>query len=101
MKKKERLEFYKRLLEVVCKDPSVHRGLCHYIYEITEKKGSAITSTEMKRELPELWAKKPMRIMYFFQYWYPLTYKGWEQRIALLEEVIHELEYKVETEDYL
>ena len=94
MKKRERLSFYKRLLEVVCEDPSVDRGLCHYIYEITKKKGSAITSREMKRELPELWAKKPIRILFFLEYWFPVTHKGWEKRIALLEEVIHEMENK-------
>lgn len=94
MTKRERLRFYKRLLKVVCEDPSVGRGLCYYIYQITFKSGNPRICSEMKYIFPELYAKKPKKVKYYTEYWFSLTYKGWEKRIALLEEVIHEMENK-------
>lgn len=101
MTKKERLQFYKRLLKVVCDDPDVDFGFCYYIYNITLKSGNAKTCTNMEYNFPELWAKKPERIIFPSEYWFPRTSKGWEKRIALLEEVIHEMEYFIKSDEYL
>lgn len=93
MRKKERLNFYKRLLKVVCEDPSVDVGFCHYIFEMTSKSKKPIDYDDIEKKLPELWAKKPIR-GWNSLYWFSCTYNGWEKRIALLEEVIHEMENK-------
>lgn len=94
MKKRERLSFYKRLLKEVCEDPSVEGlGFCHYIFEMTLKSKKPIEYDDMEKKFPELWAKKPIR-EWNSLYWFSCTYKGWQKRITLLEEVIHEMENK-------
>ena len=91
MTKRERLKFYKRLLKVVCEDPDVSCGFCHYIFDM-----SSMYYDDMEKNFPELWAKKPIR-QWNAVYWFSCTYRGWKKRIALLEEVIHEMENKTKS----
>lgn len=83
-----RLEFYKKLLDVVCKDPSVDDGYCHFIDKIVEDDSFYVIQM-LKIYAPELAAYMPED---FHVYWFPCTKEGWQKRINILVEIINKME---------
>lgn len=90
-KKEDRHIFYKSLLKQVCNDPDVRYGLCVAIHRNPFWRKSifkSIAALKGKNSLlPEI-AKHRPRSRYL--YWFPTTYKGWEKRIAIIEQAIKE-----------
>lgn len=90
-----RLKFYKKLLEVVCEDPSVKRGYCFYLskaYRMTFS-GSGLSESVFNsglEKLPELIKYRP-KGKTNLEHWFPCTTKGWEKRISILEEIIKDM----------
>lgn len=83
----ERHEAYKKLLKVVCNDPSTNNGFCHYI---TITFGiNAYDQWNFKHYFPELWEKKPENTWNSF-FWFQCTQKGWKERIKILAKCIEE-----------
>lgn len=97
--KAERKRFYKKLLQIACKDPSVLFGYCFYIDNTAEALGGKYekildyhicNSDFLVHELPELVKIKPKdRAM--FGYWFDNTHKGWEIRINKLHKIIQSM----------
>ena len=88
-----RLEFYKKLLDVVCKDPSTKFGYCYYICEKLLHR----THYEfyIMEHLPELAAyKTPYEERYtgYPFHWFPCTKAGWQKRINILVKIINKME---------
>lgn len=91
-----RLKFYKKLLEVVCEDPSVKHGYCFYLskaYRMTFSGTGLFESLCISgmENLPELTQYRPF-FKHDGEYWFPCTAKGWEKRISILEEIIKDME---------
>ena len=89
--KEQRHLVYKELLKVVCKDPSVDYGMCSYLMclldgdkRMPERWGWLFGGGKMEL-LPELNKHSNGR-----SYWAPLTYEGWETRIAWIEQAIED-----------
>lgn len=83
-----RLEFYKKLLDVVCKDPSVEDGYCHFIDKIVEDY-SFYVITKIKLYAPELAVYMPEDL---YVHWFPCTKEGWQKRIDILVKIINKME---------
>lgn len=87
--KRGRNSFYKKLLKVVCEDPSVDQGLCYYIGNVMtgspDRTTRILTGMNYMSTLAELHKQKPK---HYFIYWYPLTTEGWKKRIACIEKAI-------------
>lgn len=95
LKPANRLKFYKRLLEVVCKDPRIECGYCHFIERVYHIEFGG-DDTEIFwcghiGNLPELLHYRPL-YKFNSEFWFPRTAKGWEKRIAILEKVIFNME---------
>lgn len=87
---KQRLLVYETLLKVVCKDPSVDKGMCSYLYSLLDE----------SEEMPKCWrfligSRKMTLLPELNKYgnirrtfWAPLTKKGWETRIGWIEQAI-------------
>lgn len=87
MTKKQRHQFYKKLLKNICEDPNTSYGLCLYVFK------TVTIDVRFGRHLcdfPELCSKRPKRMYKYGVYWFPCTTKGWEKRIALVEQCIEE-----------
>ena len=76
---------YTQLLKVVCAEPRVDKGMCHYLIFLLDQDGrmpphwSWLRGNEKMLLLPEL---DKHRCSYKGSgYWAALTYKGWEKRI--------------------
>jgi hypothetical protein len=92
----QRLLVYKKLLKVVCKDPSVKYGMCNYLGALLDHSNempltwSLYTGVYKMRHLPEL--NKHSQNDYVMNnlsgYWAPLDRKGWETRIGWIEQAI-------------
>lgn len=83
-----RLKFYKKLLDVVCKDPSVDDGYCLFIAKITEDDSYDVIQM-IEIYAPELAAYMPTD---FYVYWFPCTKEGWQKRINILVKIINKME---------
>jgi len=86
---KQRLLVYETLLKVVCKDPSVDKGMCSYLYPLLDD------SEEMPRRWRSLMGSRKMTLLPELNkhnnkcsFWAPLTKKGWETRIGWIEQAI-------------
>lgn len=100
-----RLRFYKTLLKVVCKNPSVKCGYCMYLVPTYHKefKEYAINVSRTSNKgweadlytcldyLPELMYYRP-KGKSNCEHWFPKTPKGWEKRIGILEKIISNME---------
>lgn len=83
--KEERHEFYKTLLRKVCRDPKCDYGICVAISQLSFPFNSSI------KDFPEIYNQRPPYKKYCGPsrlYWFPLTYKGWEKRIKIIEKAI-------------
>lgn len=97
--KAERKRFYKKLLHIVCKDPSVLVGFCYYVEDAAVELGGKFQdiiddhicdSDFIVYELPELVKIKPKdRPMY--GYWFDNTAEGWNIRIRKLHKIIQSM----------
>lgn len=96
----QRLFFYKKLLDEVCKDSRTHFGFCYYVpCALLDMEGKYRTAYNrhimseqlIKHELPELYAIKPQRCRYP-NYWYSPTASGWQTRINKLYKIIKTME---------
>jgi hypothetical protein len=96
----QRLLVYKELLKVVCKDPSVKHGMCHYLYTLLDNSNKMpiewhyYTGLTKMRYLPEL-NKYRGNISSHWGYWAPITEKGWEKRIGWIEQAIIDVKNKI------
>lgn len=91
-----RLKFYKKLLKVVCEDPSVEMGYCNYlsmVYRMVFRDTLSLEASINARmeNLPELTQYRPFG-KHDNEYWFPCTTKGWEKRISILEKIIRDME---------
>lgn len=93
--KELRHKFYKEVLKYVCKDPDVDYGLCYaigrvawrmYLVDGVIPRRQYFILSNIK-ELEELYSLRPAGVE-TGGFWFPLTKKGWEKRIALLEKAI-------------
>lgn len=100
LSQEQRLFFYKKLLDEVCKDPRVHFGFCYYVpWTLVDMEGKYRTAYRrhifseelIKQELPELYAIKPAKRPYSM-FWYPPTEAGWQTRINKLYKIIKTME---------
>lgn len=81
MTKKQRHQFYKKLLKLVCIDPAVDFGLCHYCRLL-----GINVYCNMDKLLPELYSFKPKHT--HSDYWFSRNAKGWEKRIEIIQKCI-------------
>ena len=81
MTKQERHKFYKELLIYVCKDPKITYGLCTAIHTASNWRHDMHSCPEIQEQRPKDYGKHGL-------FWFPLTCKGWEKRIAIIEEAI-------------
>ena len=104
--KKDRHEFYKKLLEITVEDPDVGIGMCYYIHRIIwgkYKSNSKVrklysewhhnTTYFLTECLPELYDKAPKvwRFAPFARYWYPIhSRKYWNMRIQHIFDCVNE-----------
>lgn len=86
-----RLKFYKKLLDVVCKDPSVDDGYCHFISKIIVDQYYYVI-IKIKLYAPELAVHMSENL---FMHWFPCTKAGWQKRINILVEIINKMEKSV------
>ena len=68
------------------------RGLCSLIYmqldldvDSCELEDNEDDCSHMSKVFPELWKQKPETV---HVYWFPVSVKGWKQRIKLLKKCI-------------
>lgn len=85
-----RLKFYKELLKDVCEDHITWFGYCYYLDTTFLHLKGYFGSFKMS-DLPELNYYKPKKFV-DKAYWFPRTAKGWEKRIAILVEIIANME---------
>lgn len=94
----QRLLVYKTLLKVVCEDPRVNDGMCFYLTCLLDRSKKMpygwrfMLGTSKMECLPELNKNKKH---YYWQYWAPLTSKGWERRIRWIEQAIVDVKKKM------
>jgi hypothetical protein len=92
----QRLLVYKKLLKVVCKDPSVKYGMCQYLsclLDFSDKmpiKWSCCGGVFKMSCLPELNKHNT-----YTSFWAPCTKKGWERRIKWIEQAIIDVKNKI------
>jgi hypothetical protein len=104
--KKDRHEFYKRLLDFTVKDTNLSQGICHYIHRVifdNYKSNSKVKKLhakwnynnvyflelflpELYNKAPKLWKKDP-----FGRHWYPVhSRKYWNMRIQHIFDCVNE-----------
>jgi hypothetical protein len=95
----KRLLVYEELLKVVCKDPSVDKGMCSYLTSLLDgsknmpKGWTSMFGGGKMKLLPELNKYNKYNNNYFF--WAPLTKEGWETRISWIEQAIIDVKKKI------
>jgi hypothetical protein len=104
--KKDRHEFYKKLLKITVEDPDINNGVCFYIHRVifdNYKSNSKIKKLykewnqatsyflieclpELYNKAPRLWKKDPVG-----RYWYPVhSRKYWNMRIQHIFDCVNE-----------
>ncbi len=92
----QRLLVYKTLLKKVCKDPSVDKGMCSYLYPLLDG------SEDMPKGWRMLFGGGKMKLLPELNkydnehlFWAPLTKEGWETRIGWIEQAIIDVKKKI------